>query len=241
MPAKCVKIEGGAVRKGYGFGMVVQKPNSDILSNMTDPKYADWYNIHVFNYVKVNDENGNSIMDYENGDPAILEKNIDKGRVLLFTSSFDGNWNNFVLSPLFLPLIHQSVYSLSNLMVKSNKLFVGEFIPNEGNKIVTPENKEFKTGVETETSGIYKVIGNSGKTELFPVNVNSLEGNLSFLDAVDIETKMNNQVNNFEEVKQNYVFWSKKEQEEKQRWWWYCIIIAIFLGTIEMIFANYKI
>ncbi len=52
--------------------------------------------------------------DDEAKSPAILERPLDRGRVLLFATSIDGAWNDLVRIPIaFLPLTHDTVYHLS--------------------------------------------------------------------------------------------------------------------------------
>ena len=49
---------------------------------------------------------GKTLLMLENGDPLLLEGEWGKGRVLLFASSADLDWNDLPLNAAFLPLIH---------------------------------------------------------------------------------------------------------------------------------------
>ncbi len=51
-------------------------------------------------------KSGKTLLTLENGDPLLLEGGWGKGRVFLFTSSADLDWNDFPLNAAFLPLIH---------------------------------------------------------------------------------------------------------------------------------------
>ena len=46
---------------------------------------------------------------YSGGGPALIEKNVGLGRVLLITTSCDDEWNNLPRSVIYLPLMHQIV------------------------------------------------------------------------------------------------------------------------------------
>lgn len=50
------------------------------------------------------------------GDPIILEHDVGGlgGRVLVWTTSLDGTWNNLPLLPAFVPLVHESIYHLAS-------------------------------------------------------------------------------------------------------------------------------
>ena len=64
--------------------------------------------VEVYGYVRVQPE-GAVLLRFSNGDPALVEKQHESGRVLLFTSSFDNVWSDFPLHPAFVPLVHQLV------------------------------------------------------------------------------------------------------------------------------------
>ncbi len=49
------------------------------------------------------------IARFQDGSPAIVEAGTGKGKVILFTSTFDSFWNDLPLSPVYLPLVRQIV------------------------------------------------------------------------------------------------------------------------------------
>jgi len=50
---------------------------------------------------------------FDDGAPAMVEGRIGSGRVIIWASSADNFWNDLVLQPLFLPLVHRTVAYLS--------------------------------------------------------------------------------------------------------------------------------
>ncbi|MCS6912154.1 MAG: BatA domain-containing protein [Myxococcota bacterium] len=54
-----------------------------------------------------------TVLGYESGAPALLERPLDKGRVLLLTSTIDRDWNDLPIQPAFLPLVQQAVRYLA--------------------------------------------------------------------------------------------------------------------------------
>ncbi len=50
---------------------------------------------------------------FDDGSPALLERRVANGRVLIWTSSLDALWNDLALQPVFLPFIHQVVWYAS--------------------------------------------------------------------------------------------------------------------------------
>jgi len=57
------------------------------------------------------------LLRYTDGLPALLERQVGKGRVILFTSSMDDDWTDLPLRSIFVPLVHQIARTLSNSLV----------------------------------------------------------------------------------------------------------------------------
>jgi hypothetical protein len=56
---------------------------------------------------------GEVLLKYTNGLPALLGRSVGTGRVLLFTSTLDRDWNDFPLKSIFLPFIQESTHYLA--------------------------------------------------------------------------------------------------------------------------------
>ena len=63
----------------------------------------------VSSYFEVSPVGGRTLMRLSNGQPLLVEKQIGKGRVLLFTSTADSAWNNLPLKTGYVPLIQSLV------------------------------------------------------------------------------------------------------------------------------------
>ena len=114
---------------------------------------------------------------FSNGLPALIESTSGKGKVILFVSTIDRDWNNFPIQPTFLPWIQRwikySARGLDSLIQK--ELLVGEsfnwrfspennkaFIVTPGGKIIAPPSVDrniiFKN---TYIPGIYQLYQNA--------------------------------------------------------------------------------
>ena len=110
---------------------------------------------------------------FKNKFPALIESTNGKGKVFLFTSSIDRDWNNFPIQPTFLPWIQRWIkYSARGLdsHLKKN-LLVGEpfylqkslekpttYITSPGGKITNPGSINGKIEFQdTYTPGVYKI------------------------------------------------------------------------------------
>ena len=109
--------------------------------------------------------------------PALIESAIGKGKVILFLSSIDRDWNNFPIQPTFLPWIQRWVkYSANGLdsLIQKN-LLVGDtfnwenppkvnkaFIVKPGGSFITAPYVDGKiTFEDTFTPGVYELYKSS--------------------------------------------------------------------------------
>ena len=139
-----------------------------------------------------------------------MERELGQGRVLLFTSTIDREWNNLSTKTVFLPLIQQMVYYLGQKLKEERKGegLVGEPIRyrlplsllNETLRIINPlgEPKAIRlTGGEdfveavypdTEMPGIYSMKFKE-KREYFVINLDLRESDLFRIEPSAIREK----------------------------------------------------
>lgn len=65
---------------------------------------------------------------FDTGEPALVEKALGRGRVVLFASSIDLSWNDLALKPVFLPFVHQLGRHLSGFREQPAYLTIGEVL-----------------------------------------------------------------------------------------------------------------
>ncbi len=120
-------------------------------------------------------------MSFENKFPALIESTAGKGKVILFVSSIDRDWNNFSIQPTFLPWIQRwvkySARGLDSLMLK--ELLVDEpfsreepseisqtYIVLPGGKTTLPSFENGQVTFEsTNRPGIYQLYRGSSKAD----------------------------------------------------------------------------
>lgn len=62
-----------------------------------------------------------TILSYETGAPALIERQVGRGRVLLYTSTVDRDWTDLPIQPAFLPLMQQSVRYLARAPLRETE------------------------------------------------------------------------------------------------------------------------
>ncbi|MFO8058708.1 MAG: BatA domain-containing protein [bacterium] len=63
------------------------------------------------------DPKSKTILRLTDGTPMMVESDYGKGKVILFASSADREWNDFCIHPTYLPLFHQTVQYLADSLV----------------------------------------------------------------------------------------------------------------------------
>jgi len=122
------------------------------------------------------------LLRFEDGSPAIVEKVIDKGRVLLFASTMDRKWTDLPIRPVFLPLVHEISQYLVGIQESQRKeLISGQSAVLTARSVVLPSGRVVslpggETAFrETKLPGIYST---QPDTNYFSVNVDWSESDL---------------------------------------------------------------
>ncbi|MEJ7811887.1 MAG: BatA and WFA domain-containing protein [Gemmatimonadaceae bacterium] len=72
------------------------------------PRSGDFSAARFFRYRPVTLGPGDAVLArYDDGGPALIERRVGAGKVLIWTSTLDAFWNDLALQPVFLPFVHQ--------------------------------------------------------------------------------------------------------------------------------------
>ncbi len=158
-----------------------------IFRLFSDAGQSDPGNALFFQYFVCKPVSADAVLaSFDDGSPAFLERKVDLGKVILFTSSIDTEWNNLPVTGMFLPLLYQIVdYVIAQKKVQDSYL-VGSPIPmggsgfsEHGNVVVKPGGTQVPVTAdlfyEADEPGIYTVQRKRGGKPLryFAVNVNA--------------------------------------------------------------------
>ncbi len=66
---------------------------------------------------------------FDDGTPAILQKNVGRGKVLLFNMSADREWDTLPLRPVFPVFVHQIVRFLNGSKEVADEIQIGQSVP----------------------------------------------------------------------------------------------------------------
>ena len=79
------------------------------------PRSGDFSTARFYGYRSVTPVTGAQVLArFDAGPPALLERRVGGGRVLLWTSTLDLLWSDLALKPVFLPFVHRAAVYLAN-------------------------------------------------------------------------------------------------------------------------------
>ncbi len=79
------------------------------------PRTGDFASARFYGYRTVTPaQNVQTLARFDDGQPALLERHVGTGRVLLWTSTLDTAWSDLALKPVFVPFVHRVVRYLGS-------------------------------------------------------------------------------------------------------------------------------
>jgi len=196
-------------------------------------------------------EGSEIIMRFDNGQAALLEGRVGRGRVLLFTSSLDTAWNNFPLQGWYLPLMQEALRYLALQDEKKRWYAVGEPVrmkvpPGNAVRVTAPQGAETiltsATGDEliyrdTRVPGFYAVRGGDPR-DFLAVNVSPVESDLATAAPAEIDKVLTNRETPVQKLPDARASAVEAQAEKSQRWWWWLLLAAGLMGLGETLLAN---
>ncbi len=219
------------------------------------PRSGDFSGTRFYGYRAVKPAEGAQVLArFDAGAPALLERRVGNGRVLLWTSTLDLSWSDLPLKPVYLPFVHQAVRHLASYAQPAPWLTVGQVLDPTagvvrgatpaGRIALTPSGRRVPLDEEgsevlaLSETGFYVVRGEQGDTELGVVasNVDPAESDLTPMDpkeivAATIGTPPGAQGGGGLPM-------TPEAQEGSQRLWWYLLLAGIILLGADTLMSN---
>lgn len=172
---------------------------------------------------------GKGLILFEDGTPLLLEADIEKGKIYLFSSTADLDWNDLPIKASYLPLIQGLLRDSLGL---SNDYFILKSIRYDDN----PDNLLNLIQVDGEPNGpgIYSLITSKGEDRKI-INTPFEESDLSKFTPKEIKKlfdRFETQLIEYKEGMSGNLY-----NERKDLWPWLLFLVLLMLG-IEMIVSN---
>lgn len=221
------------------------------------PRSGDFSAARFYGYRATQQAAGQVLARFDDGTAALLERKAGAGRVLMWTSTLDLDWNDMPVKPVFLPFVHRLTKYLADYAEAPASLTVGQVIPaprkvsrastsNRGGTVaVAPSGA--RVAVETEDGalelneqGFYDVrtqgAGPDSATAL-AANVDLTESDLSPLDPRELAAAVAGRAPG-ETGGLGAARPSDEAQAQAQRLWWYLLVAGGLLLAGETLLSN---
>ncbi|HEX4565961.1 MAG TPA: BatA and WFA domain-containing protein [Vicinamibacterales bacterium] len=220
------------------------------------PRSGDFSAARFYEYRAVTQPVGQVLARFDDGAPALLERKVGAGRVLMWTSSLDMDWGDMPVKPVFLPFVSTVTKYLADYTEAPASLTVGQVVPaprrlggklstaSRGNTIaVAPSGS--RVSVDTEDGalelteqGFYDVrtlgAGADSATTL-AVNVDLDESDLTPMDPRELQAAVAGRAPN---APGSMARPTAESRAQAQRLWWYLLVAGGLLLAGETLLSN---
>ena len=212
------------------------------------PLDTDWSARFQGHWSMLPHEEADVLMQFDNTEPALVERKIGDGSVMLFASAMDLEWNNLPLQGLFLPFVHQTLRHLVQPETKQRSYQVGDVFslePSGEASSVTAtdangDNINFSNDgfVITATTPGLITAEVDGEVIRYAVNVLPEESNFARTAVATIYDAIINPDTNPIQSREVQTAQLIEELERPQRLWWWILSLVMLLVIVEAVIAN---
>ncbi len=242
------RTRGDAARVGtLEFGHPVFEP-------FRTPRSGDFAAARIYGYRTVKPGTGVDVLArFDGGAPALLERRVGAGRVLLWASTLDLAWSDLPLKPVYLPFVHQALRHLAAYAEPAPWLTVGQVLDASAGTpaqpastvVLTPSGR--RVGVEEEGAevlelteqGFYELRNRTGDavSTVVASNVDTGESDLTPMDPKEIVAATATPPGEERQGASGQAL-TPEAQERSQRLWWYLLCIGILLLGADTVISN---
>ncbi len=187
------------------------------------------------------------LMQFDNTDPALVERDVGEGKAIMFASSLDLEWNNLPLQSLYLPFVHQTLRHLVQAETKQRAYQVGDLI-NLANADATGLSATAPDGSDitfTNDRNVYEATmpglirsNFAGLEQVYAVNIQPQESNLDRMAVATLYDSVINPDTSPIQSREAQTALMMEELERPQRIWWWILSLVILLIMAEAVIAN---
>lgn len=221
------------------------------------PRTGDFASARFYNYRSVTPAaNVQTLARFDDGAPALLERRVGTGRVLLWTSTLDTNWTDLALKPVFVPFVHRVVRYLGGYRDPRPWRTVGDVVDpglqavrpgaDVSRVAITPAGQQISLDgdgpevLELAEQGFYefRAQGRDGEPPVVVAsNVNLAESDLSAVDPQELVAAAVGRAGG-QNAAGPAAPPTDEAQESAQRVWWYLLFAGLVLLGVETVVAN---
>ncbi len=222
--------------------------SSPLFQAMSDPQFNDFSKIRFWAHRVISevDDGWQVVAQYDDGDPAVLEKPVGQGRLFVLASGWQPAESQLALSTKFLPLMF-GFFEAGENRETSERYTVGQpvdFPKAESAEIVSPSggalDYELSNGQQVvREPGIYEY-KTARQNSLFAVNLDESESRTEPLDDESLAgygVLLGDNTSTAETL-ENERQLRDRELESQQRLWQWILVLALALLGLETLLGT---
>lgn len=211
------------------------------------PLGSDWSARFQGHWRLTPSEDAKVLMQFDNTEAALVENDVGEGKVLLFASSLDLEWNNLALQGLFLPFVHETLRHLVRPVAGQSAYEIGDSInlaqfvsdadvavqDANGRSVSLEANnlqRATSPGLFTATSGAV--------SRRYAVNILPEESNFTRVATSTLYDAVVNPDTSPLQSREAQTAQLIEELENPQRLWWWILTLVMVLLLVEVLVAN---
>jgi hypothetical protein len=216
------------------------------------PRSGDFSAVPIYSYRNLTAAKGAQVLArFDGGSPAVLERKIGAGRIVMWGSSLDRSWSELPQRPVYLPFVHRTVRHLANYREPQPWVTVGQVLDPSATAvlrgqrmILTPSGKrvpiedEGSDVVELSDQGFYELRGENQNVTVVAVNVDPAESDLTPMDPKEIVAAAAGLSGSGDTSTASGVPMTPEQTEKNQRLWWYLLCGGIMLLAVDTYLSN---
>jgi hypothetical protein len=231
------------------------------------PRSGDFSTARFYRYRSLTPQAGSAVAArFDDGSPALVERAIGAGKLVMWASSLDAYWTNLPLQPVFLPFVHQVAKHVGRYADPRPSYIAGEVLDlSRHGELTSPftagrgadsaseltldapsSTRERVTAsgpghlISLREQGFYELRGRTtpiGSGRPIAVNVEAAESDLSHMDPHDVVVAVT-PVAGQRQPGSDFNTGTPQDQEQRQKIWWYLLLGALFLMAAETALSN---
>lgn len=219
-----------------------------LFASFSDPQFSDFSKIKFWSHENVGglDEDLSVVATFDDGSPAIIEKIIGKGQLLVMTFGWQPSRSQLALSTKFLPLMDSMVNPASESQ-EGMSISVGDVIPFPPSSDATISQPDGSTVPYRETSGtelmtqpgIYRYTRDGFESRV-AVNLAASESQIEAMDSDEFETlgvRLGALTDRERETARELQLRDRELEEHQGLWQWALIATLLFI-FVETLWAG---
>ena len=211
------------------------------------PLVGDWTARFEGHWPMLAREDADVLMQFDNTEPALVERDHGQGKVMLFASTLDLEWNNLALQGLYLPFVHETLRHLVQTDVRQRAYAVGDTInlDTQGAANTVTATDPAGTPIQLVDNSVFTAATPGfvtatidGNDTRYAVNFLPEESNLARVAPATLYDAVINPDTSPIQSREVQTAQMIEELERPQRMWWYILILVMVLILAEATIAN---